>query len=201
MAAAAAAAIVLLFSCGQPESEGFDFEQTPVQEVRDMRVLQTDKGETTMRIHSPLMQRFDFYKDSMQQSYELYSEGFFVDAYTENGQLETSITARQARHVTTPGRESWSAFGDVVIVNHIKGEKMETDTIYWNRAEKQIYTDCYVRMTSDSGLLQGYGMTSDERARNSVILRPFDWYAVERDSSYSYVDTVNRMGPVKKMQK
>lgn len=201
MAAVAAAAIVLLFSCKEPESVAFDFEHVPVQEVHDMSILQTDKGEATMRMHAPLMQRFNFYKDSLQQSYELYTDGFFVDAYTENGQLETTITAEQAKHVTTQGRESWSAFGNVVIINHIKGEKMETDTIYWNRAEKQIYTDCYVRLTSDSGLMQGYGMTSDERARNSVILRPFDWYAVERDSNYVYIDTVNQMGPVRKMRK
>lgn len=198
MAAAIAAAIVSLFSCTEPESPQFDFEQTPVQVVRDMSILQTDKGEATMRMHAPLMQRFNFFKDSLQQSYELYTDGFFVDAYTENGQLETTITAEQAKHVTTQGRESWSAFGNVVVINHIKGEKMETDTLYWNQAEKQIYTDCYVRLTSDSGLLQGYGMTSDERARNSVILRPFDWYAVERDSTYSYIDTLNQMGPKRK---
>ena len=75
---------------------------------------------------------------------------------------------------------------------------METDTIYWNKEEHQIYTDCYVKLTNDSGLMQGFGMTSDERARNSVILRPFDWYAVDRDSTYRFVDTVNTMGPSRK---
>ena len=193
--AVALAAAVLLFACAKPESSDINFEEVPVQIVHDLQVLQTDTGEATMRMHAPVMQKFDYYKDSLQQSYEFYPEGFFVDAYTENGELETTIVSQQARHVTTEGRESWSAFGDVVIINHIKGEKMETDTIYWNRAEKKIYTDCYVRLTSDSGLMQGYGMTSDERARNSVILRPFDWYAVERDSTYSYIDTMNFMGP------
>ena len=193
--AVALAAAVLLFACAKPESSDINFEEVPVQIVHDLQVLQTDTGEATMRMHAPVMQKFDYYKDSLQQSYEFYPEGFFVDAYTENGELETTIVSQQARHVTTEGRESWSAFGDVVIINHIKGEKMETDTIYWNRAEKKIYTDCYVRLTSDSGLMQGYGMTSDERARNSVILRPFDWYAVERDSTYSYIDTVNFLGP------
>ena len=197
MAATLVAAIVIS-SCREPEPVVFDFEQTPVQIVHDMQILQTDKGEVQMRMHAPVMKRFDFVKDSVQQSYELYTDGFFVDAYTENGQLETTITAAEAKHVTTTGRESWSAFGDVVVVNHIKGEKMETDTIYWNKEEHQIYTDCYVRLTSDSGLMQGFGMTSDERARNSVILRPFDWYAVERDSTYTYIDTLNQMGPFKK---
>ncbi len=195
--AAALAAAILVFACKGPEPAVFDFEQTPVQVVRDMQVLQTERGEAEMRMYAPLMQRFDFFKDSIQQTYELYSEGFHLDAYTENGQLETTITADQAKHVTTVGRESWSAFGNVVVTNHIKGERMETDTIYWNKEEKQIYTDCYVRLTSDSGLLQGFGMTSDERARNSVILRPFDWYAVERDSTYQYIDTLNQMGPRK----
>ena len=197
MAATLVAAIVIS-SCKEPESVVFDFEQTPVQVVHDMQILQTDKGEVQMRMHAPVMKRFDFVKDSVQQSYELYTDGFFVDAYTENGELETTITAGEARHVTTTGNESWSAFGNVVVINHIKGEKMETDTIYWNKEEKQIYTDCYVRLTSDSGLMQGFGMTSDERARNSVILRPFDWYAVERDSTYTYIDTLNQMGPFKK---
>ena len=196
--AAAAAAAILLSSCRKPEPVVFDFEAVPVQVVHDMQILQTDTGEATMRMRSPLMERYEFFKDSLQQSYELYTDGFFVDAYTENGQLETTITSEQARHVTTPGHESWSAFGNVVVINHIKGERMETDTIYWKKEEKSIYTDCYVRLTSDSGLMQGYGMTSDDRARNSVILRPFDWYAVERDSTYSYVDTVNAMGPARK---
>ena len=199
--AAVFAAATFSFSCKEPESPEFDFEKTPVQVVHDMQILQTDKGEAEMRMHAPLMERYSFFKDSVQQSYELYSEGFFVDAYTPNGELETTITAEQAKHVTTVDRESWSAFGNVVIINHIKGEKMETDTLYWNKAEHQIYTDCYVRLTSDSGLLQGFGMTSDERARNSVILRPFDWYTVERDSTYRYVDTVNVMGPQKIVKK
>ena len=196
--AVAFAAAILLFSCKEPEPVAFDFEQVPVQVVHDMQVLQTDKGSAQMRMHAPLMKHFHFFKDSLEQSYDLYTEGFFVDAYTEDGQLETTITAEQARHVTTENKESWSAFGNVVVINHIKGEKMETDTIYWNQAEKQIYTDCYVKLTSDSGLLQGYGMTSDERARNAVILRPFDWFAVERDSTYHFIDTVNLMGPQRK---
>lgn len=198
MAVAVAAAILLFASCKEAETTVFDFEQTPVQIVHDMQILQTDRGEAEMRMHAPVMKRYSFEKDSVLHSYELYSDGFYVDAYTENGQLETTIVSEQARHVTTEGQESWSAFGNVVVTNHIKGERMETDTIYWNREEQQIYTDCYVKLTNDSGLLQGFGMTSDERARNSVILRPFDWYAVERDSTYQYIDTLNQMGPARK---
>lgn len=195
---ATALVAILLYACAGPEENTIDFEQTPVQIVHDMNVLQSEKGEAEMRMQAPLMQRYEFTKDSAVQSYELYTDGFLVNAYTVDGQLETTIIAEQAKHVTTPGSESWSAFGDVVITNYLKGERMETDTLYWDKDEHTIYTDCYVRLTNDSGLLQGYGMTSDERARNTVILRPFDWYAIERDSTYHYEDTLNRMGPFRR---
>ena len=196
--AAAIAVAILLYACGKPAPETFNFEEVPRQEVHDLSVLQSENGEATMRMRAPLMQKFEFTRDSMLQSYEFYPDGFYVDVYAENGQLETTIVSQQAKHITTQGKESWSAFGDVLVINHIKGEKLEPDTIYWNRAEKTIYTDRYVRLTSDSGLMQGYGMTSDERARNSVILRPFDSYAVDRDSNYFFVDSINLMGPQKK---
>ena len=47
--------------------------------------------------------------------------------------------------------------------------------------------------------MQGYGLDSDERARNANILNPFDSYGIIRsDSSKVYVDTVNFIGPVRR---
>jgi hypothetical protein len=45
--------------------------------------------------------------------------------------------------------------------------------------------------------MQGYGMESDDMARNAVIEKPFDSYAiVSRDSTeISYIDTANFIGP------
>ena len=61
----------------------------------------------------------------------------------------------------------------MVVRNIVKQETMETDTLYWDRKNQEIYTDCYIRLYSPDGFMQGYGMRSDERARNSIILRPF----------------------------
>lgn len=186
---------IMLFSCKEETSHEIDFSTTPKQVVRNMNVLQTKNGNPAMRMSSPLMQSFDYVKDSVACSYELYSDGFHVDAYTDDGELETTITADMAKHTTTSNEEAWSAFGNVVVTNHIKGESLHTDTIYWNREEQTIYTDCYVRLDSPSGMMQGYGMTSDERARDAVILRTFDNYFIMRDSTQAYVDTLNMLGP------
>ena len=172
-------------------------EKIPTQTVRDMLITKSDRGRISMRMTAPLMQHFEFRKDSMDQSYDYYPEGIFVRAYTEDGALETTITADEAKHVTTRGHDLWSAFGNVVVINIIKNERMESDTIYWNQESKKIYTDCYVKITSDSGLMQGYGMESDEKARNSKILKPFDSYSIKRDSNYVRKDTLNFIGTLK----
>ena len=195
IAATCLAAIVLFQGCSPKEEEPIDFSVTPVQTVDSMVVLRADNGNASMRMTAPLMERYDYRADSVDVSFELYKGGFNVYAYTADGELETTIVAQEARHNTASDAESWCAYGDVVIINHLEGQKIETDTLYWNREEQSIYTDCYVKLTSYSGMMQGYGRTSDERARNSIILKPFDSYSVARDSGDVYVDTVNILGP------
>jgi hypothetical protein len=76
---------------------------------------------------------------------------------------------------------------------------METDTLYWDQAKKEIWTECYVKMYSPDGFMQGYGMRSDERARNSTILRPFNSFGVlVQDSTRVVIDSVNFIGPLLK---
>jgi len=192
-----AVAIIFLCSCHvDAVYPAIDKELTPVQQVHDMMVVASDNGAVTMRMSAPLMQRFQFVRDSTEQSYEYYPETFNVDAYTVDGQLETNIHSKCAKHITTKSAESWSAFGDVVITNYIKGQVMTTDTIYWNREEKKIYTDCYVKLDSPQGLMQGYGMESDERANNCVILNPFDSYTPLNGSDEEVIDSINFLGPM-----
>jgi len=173
-----------------------DISEAPVQSVEDMFVIQTDKGKMQMRVESPLMERY--HNDSLD--YEVFPNGFNVYAYNEEGELETKITALYARHdKPSQGNERWAAYGDVFINNMINRETMETDTLYWDPDAQKIYTDCYVRLVSPSGFMQGYGMESDQRARKSVIMRPFNSYGVvENDSTQIIIDSVNFIGPFQK---
>ena len=76
---------------------------------------------------------------------------------------------------------------------------METDTIYWDQTEKEIYTDCFVKLYSPDGYLQGYGMRSDDRGRNAILNNPFDGYAVVvQDTTAVKIDSVNFIGPFPK---
>ncbi len=47
--------------------------------------------------------------------------------------------------------------------------------------------------------MQGYGMRSDEMARNAIILKPFDSYGLmKEDSTLVRIDSANFIGPLLK---
>ena len=199
MTATAAAVAFIVYSCKGKlgEAEKLDLQETPVQVVDDMFIVQTENGKTKMRAEAPRMEKYEK-GDSLD--YELFPEGFFVYGFDESGRLETEIVADNARHLKyDDGRESWEAFGNVVVKNLIKQEVMETDTLYWDQKNEKIYTHCYVRMYSPDGFMQGYGMESDQRARSTILFNNFNNYAiVVKDSTDVSVDSVNFIGPFQK---
>lgn len=198
MLATATAVAFVIYSCnehlGQAESKTLG--ESPMQTVDDMFIVQSENGNIKMRAEAPRMEKYE--KDTV--SYELFPKGFSVYGYTDEGLLETKIDADNAIHLKyASGNEVWEAYGNVVIKNLIKQEVMETDTIYWDRKNEKIYTHCYVQMYSPSGFMQGYGMESDERARNSIIFNPFNSYGiVVQDSTKVNIDSVNFIGPLLK---
>lgn len=199
MIATATAVAFVVFSCKRTldEAEKIDLTKTPFQRVEQMFVVQTKNGNLQMRVESDLMERYE----NDTASYELFPNGMEVYAYSEEGALETMLLSDKARHYKKKdGREEyWAAFGNVVVQNIIKQETLETDTLYWDQARKEIYTDCYVRMFSRDGFMQGYGMRSDERARNTTIFKPFNSYGVVvQDSTKVVIDSVNFIGPLLK---
>ena len=196
IATASAVAFVVLSCKGKlGEADAINIEEAPVQTVDDMFIVQSKNGIIQMRAEAPVMERYE--RDTM--SFELFPSGFFVYGYTDDEKLETEIVADRARHLKyKDGRETWEAFGNVVVKNLIKQEVMETDTLYWDQKEEKIYTHCYVRLYSPDGFMQGYGMESDQRARNSSIYNPFNSYGILEQDEEVLIDSVNFIGPIQK---
>lgn len=187
----------VVYSCKSDlgEASEINLDEAPSQTVADMFIVQTKNGKIQLRAEAPIMERYE--RDTL--SYELFPQGFFVYGYTDDEKLETEIIADNARHLKyKDGRDSWEAYGNVIVKNLIKKEVMETDTLYWDQKNEKIYTHCYVKMYSPDGFMQGYGMESDQRARNSVIFNPFQSYGIVTNEEKVVIDSVNFIGPYPK---
>lgn len=187
-------------SCGNKlgETSGLLNGETPMQSIEDMFAVQTSNGNVQMRMEAKLMEHF--VTDS--GSYDAFPKGLAVFSYTDEGLLESIIVADKARHNVPSDKskdELWAAYGDVIIHNVINQQTMETDTIYWDQTKQEIYTDSYVKMYTKDDFMQGYGMRSDDHARNAILHNPFDGYAkVVQDTTAVIIDSVNFIGPFPK---
>lgn len=194
-AAAIMAAAFLLFaqSCKSTTeiTDYIDISTVPRQVGDSIYAVNSVNGEITLRLEAPRMEKYE----TDTSSYELFPSGFDVFSYNK-ADLETHIHSKAARHTITKHREeTWEVFGNVVITNHINGQVLKTDTLYWDRYNHRIFTHCFVEMSSPQGFMQGYGMESDEQARHAEILRPFNSFSrIEEDSLY--LDTANFIGPI-----
>ena len=189
MIATASAVAFVVYSCKDElgRAKELSLEETPMQTVQNMFIVQSKNGVIQMRAEGEIMEKYE--RDTL--SYELFPKGFSVYGYTEDGLLETKLYE--------DGRESWEAYGNVVVTNLIKQETLETDTLYWDQKNERIYTHCYVKMYSPSGFMQGFGMEADQRARNNIIFNPFNSYGiVAEDSTKVVIDSVNFIGPIQK---
>ena len=197
--ATATAVAFVVYSCGGKLSEAaqLNLSETPVQVVDSVFMVQTDKGHLKMRVEADVMERYD--NDTC--SYELFPQGLHVFAYSEEDLLETVLHSNNAKHFKSKKskEEMWSAFGNVTVQNIMKQQTLETDTLYWDQTKQEIYTDCYVRMFTNDDFMQGYGMRSDEMARNAILFKPFNSYVyVIQDTTRVVIDSVNFIGPLLK---
>jgi LPS export ABC transporter protein LptC len=163
------------------------------QMVRDMKMVETKYGKVSMRMEALLMESYSL----LAEPYDIFPKGIKVMGYTPEGELEIEIMANEAIHKTKNEQEKWEAYGNVVIINHIKNQTMNTDTLYWDKVNQKIYTHVYVRLFSpEEGFMQGIGMESDEKAYNVRVLRPFDSYGVIlRDTVAHEVPLVDELLP------
>jgi len=186
---------ITLFSCKDSILTGdiLGVESLPTQVIDSMVLKQYTRGNVTIMISAPLLERYT----NVETPYNLFPKGIVLRGYTEDGFLETMIVADHAKNIIGSQEEIWEACGDVVVNNYIKGQKMETDTLYWNQNTRRIYTHRLVKITTPDAFTQGEGMESDEMARDATLLKPNDGFViVQRDSTETaYRDTVNIIGP------
>lgn len=194
--AATVVVAITLFSCKEKidVSKETISSELPSQVIKGMDLNQYSHSTVDFIASAPVMENYS----EADPPYDSFPQGIVLRAYTPEGLIETKIVADYAKRLIEGKRETiWEAYGNVVINNYIKGEKMETDTLYWDRVEQKIYTHTLVKLTTHDIFMQGYGMESDEMARNAKIKDPFDSYAfVGKDSTSNiYIDTANFIGP------
>lgn len=165
--AAFLAGCLFFAACENDESEVLDLnsKKSGVEEAKNVVITFTTGGNTKAILTSPLMLRV---QDSVP--YIEFPKTLAVDFYNEAGEKESKLTALYARY-----KESQSVIylRDSVKVINVKGEKLTTDELYWNRNRVgwEFYTEKPVQVRTLTQLIDAVGMEASQDFKQRVFYK------------------------------
>jgi len=151
----------LLFSC-ENDIEKIKFLTDPTGfpdvSVENVEIIYTDSSRLQMILESPSIRRFS----NIERPYMEFPEGMYVRFFDDSLQVESEIRSNYAIYYNE--EKFWEARGDVMAYNLKKGEKLNTEELFWDEDKGLIYSNSFSRIETDDGTFYGQeGFESNQR--------------------------------------
>ncbi len=137
----------------------------PELTARDIEILYSEKAKVQIRLVSPYL-----VNKTEEEPILLFPEGFTVFFYDSAMNLQSTITADYG--ISYEKKKIMEARHNVVVENMEKGEKLNTEELFWDRGKQIIYSNKFVKLTSGEQVFTGDGLTSAEPFDELFISNP-----------------------------
>ena len=124
-------------------------------------------------LSAPLVEKYD----KAEPPYAEFRNGIKVVFYNGKDSAQAKVTSRYAK---CTNNNLWELRDSVVVVND-KDERLETELLYWNQEKDLIYTDRFVKITSEDQLTQGIGFQSDSHLNRRKIMKVTGTYTLKNE--------------------
>ena len=136
----------------------------PSSTGRNYETVFNDSGKIQLVLITPLLEQYE----NVEEPYLEFREGINVWFHDGNPEPVGSVTAKYAKYIDS--KRLWELRDSVVVINE-DNEKLETELLFWNQQKDLIYTERFVKFTTEDQVIQGTGFESDSRLTNREIRR------------------------------
>lgn len=173
--------MAMLFSCKNDLKtiQDLDLQDTlPGEYIIDAEMVYSDSGHSKVLLISP---RIISISEGDEPRIE-FPDGLEITFFDDSLQAESRLTANFGVNYTDRGR--MEARNDVVVRNLKENEQLNTEHLIWDQQAKKIYSDVFVKITSEDKVLYGEGFESDENFRNRKIKKVSGELKVNSDEGF-----------------
>lgn len=155
----------LLVSCENkiPVIPKSDLLSLPSSTAKDFKTTLSDSGLIQLEMSAPILEKYD----NSDPPYAEFRTGIRVILYDGKPIAQAKVTAKYAK---CTDNNLWELRDSVVVIND-KNERLETEILYWDQAKDKIYTDRFVKITSEDQITQGIGFESDSHLTRRRIFK------------------------------
>ena len=181
--------MLLLFpSCGGQEKKlGValtERDSLPSMATMDVVTYISDSGVTRYRMDADEWLVYDRKKPS----YWAFEKGVYLEQFDSVFNVDASIKADTAYYYDK--QKLWKLMGHVDIKNR-KGERFNTELLYWNQATEKVYSDRFIRIEQPDRIITGYGFDSNQQMTNYQIRNMGGVFYVDEEEQKAPADSVN----------
>ncbi len=146
-------------------------DEGPIESAFDVEIIYTDQAFVRMILQAPQMDRYEHEKKYLEMP-----QGLTVLFYDTLMQQTSSMSARYA--ISYDETEIIEARDDVIVINEL-GEKLNTEQLIWDQVNRIIYSEKFVRITTEDEVTYGEGFRADERFDTWEITNPRGTFRVQ----------------------
>jgi LPS export ABC transporter protein LptC len=132
-----------------------------IERGKDVEIIYSSAGENKIKAYAKTVLRFNTEKPYME-----FIDGIKINFFGKDGSVETVMTAKHA--MAQDGSSLMTARNNVVVTN-VRGERLDTEELIWDESRKQIYSNAFVKITTNDEILLGNGMESNETFTDYTI--------------------------------
>lgn len=152
--------LLLFSSCGGKKKELGEAitERDSLPSMATLGVVTyiSDSGVTRYRMEAEEWLMYD----RKRPSYWAFEKGVYLEQFDSLFNVDASIKADTAYFYDK--QKLWKLMGNVDIKNR-KGERFNTELLYWNQATEKVYSDRFIRIEQPDRIITGYGFDSNQQ--------------------------------------
>lgn len=123
-------------------------------QAKGVELLYSDSAIVRIRIRAPRM----LTNKDLTKPVREFPEGVNVDFFDENKQVSSRLFAKYGKHLQA---ERKVVLRDSVVVFNNRGERLETEELFWEEANDSLYSNKFVKIITPTKIIYGHGMRSN----------------------------------------
>jgi len=149
-----------------------DRDSLPSMTSLGVTTLISDSGITRYKIVTEEWMIFD----KKKPPYWAFEKGVYLEKFDTLLHIDASIKADTAYYFEK--QKLWELKGNVQILSQ-KGDKFETEQLYWDEKKKTVYSDKFIRIEQEDKAITGYGFESNQELTDYVIKNTTGSFIIE----------------------
>ena len=129
-------------------------ELLPIEVSENIRIIYSDSAQLRVILEAGHLERFQG-----EDPYVEMSKGVHMRFFSSGDVVESELTSNYA--ISYQNSDIMEAKEDVVVINQ-KGETLNTEHLVWEKKTEKIYTEEFVKITTEDEVIFGHGFESNQ---------------------------------------